>query len=116
MFVQHTFIEESHKATLASVIAQHALVTEPLLVKLYRAAHDLFAGQAVVEAGLHMQFVKNAENGIVAGATDDTTGIFVQLSGAERAEEHTSELQSIMRISYAVFCLKQKNKRELLTQ
>src|SRR3546814_7842811 len=27
-----------------------------------------------------------------------------------RSEEHTSELQSIMRISYAVFCLKKKNK------
>src|SRR3546814_8681469 len=29
----------------------------------------------------------------------------------ERSEEHTSELQSLMRISYAVFCLKQKNKK-----
>src|SRR3546814_3489811 len=29
---------------------------------------------------------------------------------ASRSEEHTSELQSLMRISYAVFCLKQKNQ------
>src|SRR3546814_5606764 len=29
-----------------------------------------------------------------------------------RSEEHTSELQSLMRISYAVFCLKKKNKEE----
>src|SRR3546814_2029115 len=29
-------------------------------------------------------------------------------SGAGRSEEHTSELQSLMRISYAVFCLKKK--------
>src|SRR3546814_7437548 len=29
---------------------------------------------------------------------------------ADRSEEHTSELQSLMRISYAVFCLKKKNK------
>src|SRR3546814_5883437 len=28
--------------------------------------------------------------------------------GSERSEEHTSELQSLMRISYAVFCLKKK--------
>src|SRR3546814_9443845 len=35
-----------------------------------------------------------------------------QGDGAEgRSEEHTSELQSLMRISYAVFCLKKKNKR-----
>src|SRR3546814_5267721 len=31
-------------------------------------------------------------------------------NGGERSEEHTSELQSLMRISYAVFCLKKKNK------
>src|SRR3546814_9051517 len=30
---------------------------------------------------------------------------------AGRSEEHTSELQSLMRISYAVFCLKKKNKK-----
>src|SRR3546814_8392085 len=30
----------------------------------------------------------------------------------ERSEEHTSELQSLMRISYAVFCLKKKNERK----
>src|SRR3546814_2689489 len=30
--------------------------------------------------------------------------------GRGRSEEHTSELQSLMRISYAVFCLKKKNK------
>src|SRR3546814_7654072 len=33
-------------------------------------------------------------------------------SVAERSEEHTSELQSLMRISYAVFCLKKKNNEK----
>src|SRR3546814_8517280 len=32
-----------------------------------------------------------------------------------RSEEHTSELQSLMRISYAVFCLKKKNKQQTNT-
>src|SRR3546814_5527006 len=32
--------------------------------------------------------------------------------GADRSEEHTSELQSLMRISYAVFCLKKKNEHK----
>src|SRR3546814_5481566 len=31
-----------------------------------------------------------------------------------RSEEHTSELQSLMRISYAVFCLKKKKRQELI--
>src|SRR3546814_7649244 len=33
-----------------------------------------------------------------------------------RSEEHTSELQSLMRISYAVFCLKKKTKTNINTQ
>src|SRR3546814_5443980 len=33
-----------------------------------------------------------------------------------RSEEHTSELQSLMRISYAVFCLKKKNKQQQYTR
>src|SRR3546814_7566304 len=32
--------------------------------------------------------------------------------GHRRSEEHTSELQSLMRISYAVFCLKKKNRNK----
>src|SRR3546814_3900212 len=32
-----------------------------------------------------------------------------------RSEEHTSELQSLMRISYAVFCLKKKNQKKTQT-
>src|SRR3546814_959122 len=34
----------------------------------------------------------------------------------ERSEEHTSELQSLMRISYAVFCLKKKKKITLINR
>src|SRR3546814_5478099 len=33
-----------------------------------------------------------------------------------RSEEHTSELQSLMRISYAVFCLKKKNNKDTRTK
>src|SRR3546814_3264480 len=33
----------------------------------------------------------------------------------DRSEEHTSELQSLMRISYAVFCLKNKNTKKIQT-
>src|SRR3546814_2707695 len=36
------------------------------------------------------------------------------LIASDRSEEHTSELQSLMRISYAVFCLKKKNKKHRL--
>src|SRR3546814_8617994 len=48
-------------------------------------------------------------------AQPDPSGFFLQGGGGKhrlpfRSEEHTSELQSLMRISYAVFCLKKKKK------
>src|SRR3546814_9427895 len=38
----------------------------------------------------------------------------VLVAGLPRSEEHTSELQSLMRISYAVFCLKKKKKKRTM--
>src|SRR3546814_7144181 len=37
----------------------------------------------------------------------------LEANGGDRSEEHTSELQSLMRISYAVFCLKKNTKDEI---
>src|SRR3546814_8059186 len=44
-------------------------------------------------------------------------GRFVQIAGpfTHRSEEHTSELQSLMRISYAVFCLNKKHQKRIIT-
>src|SRR3546814_1721081 len=48
----------------------------------------------------------------ILGLTPDQTGGGINAMGYEdRSEEHTSELQSLMRISYAVFCLKKKKKQ-----
>src|SRR3546814_10243521 len=47
---------------------------------------------------------------IVGGADRDQS----KFTG-RRSEEHTSELQSLMRISYAVFCLKKKNRQQTQT-
>src|SRR3546814_9283112 len=38
-------------------------------------------------------------------------GRVINIGADSRSEEHTSELQSLMRISYAVFCLKKKNSQ-----
>src|SRR3546814_3351842 len=46
---------------------------------------------------------------LAVDAPASATGAVIDVN---RSEEHTSELQSLMRISYAVFCLKKKNKRK----
>src|SRR3546814_5710790 len=58
---------------------------------------------------LHMaqigSFTRN-EDGVYNGEIRTLT---LRVKATIRSEEHTSELQSLMRISYAVFCLKKKN-------
>src|SRR3546814_2328566 len=68
-----------------------------LLVKLARR-HGL--------AGLSMGMSDDYETAVAIGATHVRVG-----TALFRSEEHTSELQSLMRISYAVFCLKKKKKQ-----
>src|SRR3546814_2646926 len=51
------------------------------------------------------------------GMGDSVAKIFnLGNSRDRRSEEHTSELQSLMRISYAVFCLNKKNQKQKQTQ
>src|SRR3546814_3357516 len=50
----------------------------------------------------------------INSAKDDAAGLAI--STRFRSEEHTSELQSLMRISYAVFCLKKKKTKKNKTQ
>src|SRR3546814_9257327 len=58
--------------------------------------------------------IRQLDHPVEVGADDEQTQL-LQEKGLEheraylRSEEHTSELQSLMRISYAVFCLKKKN-------
>src|SRR3546814_4209160 len=62
--------------------------------------------------GHHGDKGAHAADVVLPGAAyTEKAGTYVNLEGRvqRRSEEHTSELQSLMRISYAVFCLKKKN-------
>src|SRR3546814_5078548 len=50
-------------------------------------------------------------NGVEHANFFETRATEYSKAATRRSEEHTSELQSLMRISYAVFCLKKKKKR-----
>src|SRR3546814_4178827 len=69
-----------------------------------------------VDLGAHHVFeqtaVAHALDGTVQFESAGRTGQLVpEIACDTRSEEHTSELQSLMRISYAVFCLKKKKKK-----
>src|SRR3546814_7912136 len=63
---------------------------------------------------LHVVFV-TALGGVRRNSMDSFTNVptngKIAMRFDERSEEHTSELQSLMRTSYAVFCLKKKNQK-----
>src|SRR3546814_1934516 len=60
--------------------------------------------QACIDAGMDRHLSKPFRRAELAALLDDIAG----MAWTDRSEEHTSELQSLMRISYAVFCLKKK--------
>src|SRR3546814_1754801 len=63
--------------------------------------HDLADVAARFDIGLRLASLRETEN-LIDVRTHPAVG--------NRSEEHTSELQSLMRISYAVFCLKKKTQ------
>src|SRR3546814_1398669 len=71
---------------------------------------SMCAGLVLREAGKSVLIVE--KTGQVGGTTSRSGGVMWipnnPIMKRDRSEEHTSELQSLMRISYAVFCLKTK--------
>src|SRR3546814_2965720 len=88
-------------------------------VGLSRAlVNDFFPGMPAKISGegyasLHLNATLRHEKAFdTAVATLPIGGFYRQRHTGERSEERTSELQSLMRISYAVFCLKNKMKTQ----
>src|SRR3546814_7588581 len=91
---------------------------------LFRSRHNYTLGlwqnhiERILAEWVHELGVRVQYGSEVTGFEQDETGVEVRLADGRalraaylRSEEHTSELQSLMRISYAVFCLKKKKKQ-----
>src|SRR3546814_1522445 len=79
-------------------------------------AQQVFGGHGYIEEQGMSQYVRDARITMIYEGANGVQAMglvgrkLAQNGGrAIRSEEHTSELQSLMRISYAVFCLKKKN-------
>src|SRR3546814_7387019 len=87
------------------VVAEHV---DRLALGLFARLVEQVEHQVQLQLRAPGQAAGIGEPGIGGAATGADAG--VQRDAALRSEEHTSELQSLMRISYAVFCVTKKKK------
>src|SRR3546814_8004460 len=94
----------------------HQLPAKPpyLRVKIWRRLQSIGAVplKNAVHVLPHSQESATAFGSLMAEIVDNG-GEATLIEARLRSEEHTSELQSLMRISYAVFCLKKKKNKQL---
>src|SRR3546814_1143887 len=97
---------------LKAAAAQHGVTIEKILITHGHIDHCGSAGILAEELGVPIEGPHEADRFWIARLADDGRGYGIPGRPFEpdRSEEHTSELQSLMRNSSAVFCLKQKNK------
>src|SRR3546814_1101424 len=88
----------------------HAGIATQMVVERQLAAQQQNRHQMGREAFVERVWQWKAESGGMITGQQRRLGESCDWS-RERSEEHTSELQSLMRISYAVFCLKKKNNK-----
>src|SRR3546814_8617071 len=99
------------------MLVEEALVTEEAFGEPLRIIEPVDADdQAAADPALAHALLHVAGGG-AACAGDEILRVDSDRAGdradrAPRSEEHTSELQSLMRISYAVFCLKKKKNNQ----
>src|SRR3546814_10054490 len=107
--------EQAHKRDLLSYIIRESGWHQVLVFTRTKHGANRLAEKLVKDglaaAAIHGNKSQAARTRALAGFKDGTVAVLVATDiAARRSEEHTSELQSLMRISYAVFCLKKQTK------
>src|SRR3546814_4180369 len=113
-----------HVAELGSLgrAAERLRVAQPALGRQIRLLEEelgvpLFTrhgrGMAPTPAG---RILLDRASAILRLVADTRAEVSAERDAVKRSEEHTSELQSLMRISYAVFCLKKKKATAIQTK
>src|SRR3546814_4443187 len=83
------------------------------LFRSHEATRDVVVGRVGVHRVVDVDEDLRLPTPVGVGLGRRGCGLGWAEHGEKRSEEHTSELQSLMRISYAVFCLKKTNYRTL---
>src|SRR3546814_2268025 len=94
--------------TLVRSASRNSFVTEVFRLRHIDAASAVETLKPLVSKEGSITANRAANSLVVADYADNIQRVRALITRIDRSEEHTSELQSLMRISYAVFCLKKK--------
>src|SRR3546814_8018181 len=104
------FGRRSGNLQYAKASQQAAVATYEKTIQIaFREVADALAQRGKIGDQVRAQTARAESAGVAARLSD------ARFRSGVRSEEHTSELQSLMRISYAVLCLKKKNQRTYTT-
>src|SRR3546814_528055 len=113
MFIYRVAQKFFHFGAEAGLLVSRYIIQERAEEKreLTQKNHELHI--RFITGVVNPHFLMNTLQAINNGIRKVDQGVAGIVDKLARSEEHTSELQSLMRISYAVFCLKKKNKHRL---
>src|SRR3546814_4841722 len=98
-FIQKDTEQQAREAEKAAQTARQTIAAGAIGTRAVKASLD--------ELGLQNEVLQQQTRRFIAAARL-RRHVLLKALGGNRSEEHTSELQSLMRLSYAVFCLKKK--------
>src|SRR3546814_4085150 len=105
-FVLHAFLTKDFLQMRHNGFCRHLLQIELQTARQHGNGNLLWVGRGQDELDVRRRLFERFQHGIESMAGQHVDFVdHVDLEAAARSEEHTSELQSLMRNSYAVFCL-----------
>src|SRR3546814_7888028 len=110
--VDATLFPQSRKLQIGPISA--AEVNPILLIFFQRDVTQMSNGTGGSQHYFRNTIRRVLQTSDPASIRDTTIDLGDERVAATRSEEHTSEIQSLMRHSYAVFCLKEKNLKQLV--
>src|SRR3546814_10374360 len=113
--VHHTLLNyyfDDKKTLFDAVFARRAVVTIDKRMQALDDYDRAAGGKPTVEGALHA-FLDTDLDLYIQGGEGWKNYCAFGAQASNKSEEHTSELQSLMRISYAVFCLKKKKQHTI---
>src|SRR3546814_6531696 len=100
LFFFFLMIRRPPRSTRTDTLFPYTTLFRSLLYDIYHM--QIMEGDVIATIRKYHPYISHYHTGGVPGRNE--------IDESQRSEEHTSELQSLMRISYAVFCLKKKKK------